>query len=458
MANEITSTTIGSTDQEKYLAAKLIANATLRMVASSVCDKIMQPKGSGKTANFVKYSRMNIPVATLSEGVDPGNNTFSPSTINVTLDQWGDVLTLTDVAVLTTSHPLVEIATQLLADNAQRVIDREVQIVWMAGTNVQYGDSSVTARTSVSAMKVSDTIITRARITLANAGAPPRGSPSKDFVVANADSGGSLTQGSAYIGIAGPQVIGDIQTAGTSMGTWASVAMYANQKALYAGEVGTWLGIRWVETNFIPVFSRLGNATTAVSSGSAFGTGTTPVVTVVATGGSLTHDAVYGFKVTRKSKTRGFEEDISLQHTITMGATVDTQSVTFNFSSLTSGYIYNLYFDSVAAGGSITDALMSLVVANIEVGTTITVTAVPTSATTAPAGVGTGLTVYPVYIHGAESCNWVGLQDLQVLTSGDSATTHNPLGLRRTIGYKFMAKAMIRDQTRMLRLELNSTY
>lgn len=459
MANEITSTTIGTTDQEKYLVAKLLANATLRMVASSVCDKVSQPKGSGKTANFVKYARMNIPVTALSEGVDPQNNTFSPSTISVTLDQWGDVLTLTDLAVITTSHPLVSIATELLADNAQRVIDREVQIVWLAGTNVQYGDSSVTARPSVSAMKITDTIIHRARITLADAGAPPRGGPSKDYIVASADSGGTLTQGMAYVGIAGVQVMGDIMQAGTSLGTWAAVAMYANQKALYAAEVGTWLGIRWVETNFIPKFARLGNNTTAVASGAAFGTGTTPVVTVVATGGTLTHDAVYGFKVTRKSLQRGFEEDISLNHTITMGATVDTQSVTFNFGSLTSGYVYNLYFDSVAAGGSTTDNLLTLVQANITVGTTVTVTANPSgTASAAPAHTANGVTVYPVYIHGAESCNWVGLQDLQVLTSGDGATTSNPLSLRRTIGYKFMAKTMIRDQTRMLRLEVTSTY
>ena len=40
-------------------------------------------------------------------------------------------------------------ATELLADNAQRVIDREVQKVWLAGTNVFYGDNTVTSRGAI---------------------------------------------------------------------------------------------------------------------------------------------------------------------------------------------------------------------------------------------------------------------------------------------------------------------
>src|SRR5579859_6061430 len=126
MANEVLSTVTAS-DQEKFLAAKLIARAYIKMVAVSLCDRVQQPEGTGLTANFVRYQRMNVPLATLSEGVDPPNNAISVQAFSVNLDQWGDVVTLTDVAQLTTKHPLVQQATELLADNAQRVIDREVQ-------------------------------------------------------------------------------------------------------------------------------------------------------------------------------------------------------------------------------------------------------------------------------------------------------------------------------------------
>jgi hypothetical protein len=266
-----------------------------------------------------------------------------------------------------------------------------------------------------------------------------------------------LTNGSHYVGVAGPQVIGDIMTASTSLGTWASSATYSNQKALYNSEVGTWLGIRWVETNFIPRFARLGDDTAAVTSTNAFGTNT-PVVTAVNGGGSLTSATTYYFKVTRKDLTRGFEEDISLAHTMASTATGDNESFTFNFSSLTAGYVYNLYFDKTQLGGaSAADANLGLVSANIAVGTTITVTAVATGVSP-PTGTAATITVHPVFIHGAESCKWVSLQNLETYVTPDAATHDNPLKLRRKVGYKFMAKAMIADQTRMLRVEVASTY
>ena len=45
---------------------------------------------------------------------------------------------------------------KLLADNAARVMDREVTNVCLAGTNVTYGDGTVTTRTNITAAMVLD--------------------------------------------------------------------------------------------------------------------------------------------------------------------------------------------------------------------------------------------------------------------------------------------------------------
>lgn len=452
MANEITASTTSS-DQEKFLAAKLLARSSLRLVASSVCDKLDQPEGTGSTAYFVRYKRMFVPMTTLTEGTTPANSTFSLETATVTLDQWGDVITLTDVAQLSTKHPLLNQAMELLADNAQRVIDREVQIVWFAGTNVLYGDASVTTRATITtSMKASDTILHKARVSLIDDGVPPRDGPAKQD--AKAEGAGTFTKGSAYVAVCGPQVMADIMQASTSLGSWASVSMYNSAERLYKAEVGSWLGIRFVETNFIPKITLLGNGTAAVASGNAFGTNT-PVVTAVDGGGTLTSATTYYYKVTRKDKLRGFEEDISIEHTTASAATANNESFTFNFTGLTAGYLYNIYF-----GSSTGDANLKLVsTGNHAVGDTVTVTAVSASTTTAPANVvSTGNTVHPVYILGADACNWVSLSNLKVMLSKEGATTDDPLNQRRTIAYKFFAKAMIRDQDRLLRLELASSY
>lgn len=461
-ANGISSTTT-TTDQNKFLVYKMISRNRLRVVAASICDKMKMQEGAGLTAYFIRYQRMNVPVATLTEGVAPSYNTLgSIQQVTVTMDQWGDVLLLTDVTQLTTNHPIVDIAIQLLADNAQRVMDREVQLVWLANTNVYFGDGTVTTRRTVtSGMVISDTIITQAMVTMEDAGVTPRGGPSGDEIeVSNAASVSPTMRGGLhFLGVAGPHVINEIRKLGTNFGSWVSVMTYQNAKALYNGEVGEWNGVRWVTTNFIPKFTALGNSTEAVSDGAAFGTGT-PTVTETATGGSLNKNATYSFKVTRKDLQRGFEEAISYTHThATTNAGSNTYKLTFAFPA-TAGYVYNIYFDTVQAGSGAgaADTALKLVYSNIAAGASQDVTAIASSGATAPDHNASGKTIHPVYIIGEEACNWVGFQELKTYVSTDLATLTNPLVQLKTVGYKFMGKAMVRDATRILRLELCSTY
>ena len=443
-------------DQKKYLHAKLLKNAHLRLVCRDICEKIKLPEGHGLQATFVRYQRMNLPQATITEGIDPNVSTFSLATVTVTLDQWGDVLVLSDIAQLTTSHPLVTQALKLLADNAARVMDREVQIVWLAGTNVTYGDGTVATRAGITtAMRLTDTVLQRAYVSLTDGGAAPRGGPNgdKDYTEGGESSGSSLNGSAAYVAVAGPQVLADIRSS-VALGGWLDVAMYNNVKGIYNMEVGRWMGIRWVQTNFIPKFTMLGDTTAAVASGANFGVGQTPTVTAIDGGGTRTSGTTYWFKVTSKLKTRGFEENISIRHSMAAAATGNNESFSFNFTGLPTDRVYNVYF-----GTADSDASLFLAASNIESGATVVVTSVPAGVN--PPGnvnpVGTP-TIHPVYIHGEGSCAWVGLQNLQVMKSRDGATTDNPLELRKTLGYKFLAKTVILNQMFMLRIEVASGF
>lgn len=451
--SQITSSNL-STDQSKMLASRLIQRSMLKLVSASLCDKVPMEKGAGLTAYFVRYKRMNVPVSPLTEGAEPSSSSFEIDGTNVTLDQWGDLLNVTDIALLATNHDVVKQVLDLLSDNAQRVIDREVQLVWLAGTNVLYGDGSVSARASItSSMKMSDQILTRAVVQLSDAGAPPRSGPSGVRV----ESSGDLRQGNAYAAVAGPHVIGEIRQPGTVLGSWVSVAMYNKPGDLYNAEVGTWLGVRFIETNFIPKFTLLGNSTVAVADGGSGGV-TGLVVNPLSGSGSLTASTTYFWKVTRKDLLRGFEEAITIAHSTATG--VSEENMEFTFPS-TAGYVYNLYFDTAQGGGAGTDATLGRVTQNQAASSTYSVAAVPSATNTAPANIisdGTVSTVHPVYIHAAETTNWVGLQNLEFMQTPDSPFYGNLLKQNRWFSYKFMAKAMIRDQTRLLRLEVASSF
>lgn len=461
MAPNIINSTI-SLDQEKFLVGKLLDRSSLRLVMGGLCDNISMREGAGLTAYMVRYKRMFVPLTTLTEGSPPTQSTFSLEEVTVTLDQWGDYLEISDVAQLTAKHPLMTQCVELLADNAARVMDREITIVMLAGTNVQYGDGSVTTRNTItSSMTINDSVIQKVRVTMVNAGAPPRGSSARD-AKAVATTGQYLGT-SSYVAVCGPEVIGDVMRPSNSLGTWAAAATYANARALYSSEVGTWQNVRFVETNFIPKFDLLGNTTTAVTTGNAFGTNT-PVVSAVDGGGSLNSATTFFYKVTRKDKLRGFEEDISIPHSTLSASTSNNESFTFNFSSLSAGFVYNLYFDTVATGGTGTDATLGRVSANIEVGTTVTVTSVPSAANTPPASLRNSLdgsdpvAIHPVFIVAEAALAWAGFYKSKILMSPTGATKDDPLAQKRTVGYKFFGKTVIKDQTRLLRLELASTY
>lgn len=462
MAGEITSSST-STDQEKFLAADLIKRSYLKLIFGSLCDKVQMKKGAGLTAYFVRYKRMGVPLAPITEGNDPSNSSFSLDSVTVTLDQWGDIITITDVAQLTTMHPLVQQCVELLADNAARVMDREVTLVLLAGTNVIYGDGSVASRTTItSAMKVSDTLMGKVRVTMVNNGAPPKGGPSGDAKQVGAT--GTFTQGNAYVVCCGPEIMEDMMLASTSFGTWAAVATYANQKALYNSEVGTWRNMRWVETNFIPRFSILGGVTTAVVTANAFGTNT-PTVTAVATGGTFPAATGYFFKVTRIDQTRGFEEEVSIEHTMNSAAGVNVNSFQFDFSALTTGFTYRVYFGATTGNANLklqTFTIGGVSTSYIPAGTaaaSTVVTAVSASTTTAPVNTNiTGTpTIHPLFVFAAEAVNWVGFYGIEMKVTGDQSIIGNVLNLKKAMGYKFFGKSMIRDQTRLLRCELAAT-
>lgn len=448
-----------ASDQEKWLAAKLLQRSHLKMFALSVCEKETQPKGTGTTSTFTRYKRMNVPLATLAEGVTPLASSFTLEQVTGGLDQWGDYLVISDLAPLTTKHPLMQLATELLADNAQRVIDREVQLVMLAGTNVRYGDGSVTTRATVEAThKVTDAGIHAVRVAMVNAGAPPRDGPANAAEMASASRAatGTFTGGRAYLGVTSAEVMADIMTIGVGSGLWQNVAMYQNAKATYSGEVGTYLGIRWVESNFIPKFTTLGGTTAAVVSTNDFGTGT-PTVTANLAGGNLAASTTHYFKVTRKDRTRGFEEAISMEHTMATPASA-TSSYTFNFGSLSSDYAYNVYLGTTTG-----DANVKLAAENVLGGTSVTIGELPgVTAAAAPANLKVTATVnsviHPIYILGAGPLKYTGFQQLKTYITGEGATKDDPLAQRRTAGYKFMAKALVVDQTRMLRWEVSSGF
>lgn len=440
-----------SKDQEKFLVAKLLERSYNKLVMDAVCDNLQFREGAGDVAYMVRYKRMNVQVEALTEGVTPLGSSIELEEVTVTPDQWGDYLVLTDVSKLTTKHPLLQQAQILLADNAARVLDREITLVLLAGTNVQYFDGSVAARSDIkSTMIMNDDVAAKVAINLTMGGASPVGGMRQDSKQNHAPN---YQQSMEYIGIVGPHVKQEILRPAVNFGTFIQNNVY-NQKGsgVTMGAVGKWKGILWIETNFIPVFTLFGNKTTAAAAGANPNGLNGLTLAAVSTSGSLTSGSTYYWKVVRRNKLRGFPENISIEHTTSPGGA--NTAFTFTFDS---AYYYDVYFGSASGDSNLKQVGIGYT------GETVTVGAVPTSTITAPANIRAAndsdpSAVHVVFVCGEGAVAWAGFYKPQFMVSADQATETDPLKQRRTVGFKFYGKAVIKNNDFMLRVELASTF
>ena len=142
------------------------------------------------------------------------------------LEQWGMVVSLTDVVQMTTKHPALNIARDRLATASAELQDREIQRVLMGSGSVIYPGGKTS------------------RATLA-----PGDVPTTDFIsgiVATLRQLGAPTYpGGVYAGVVDPYIEQDI----AKDATFVQAHSYAESTALMNAEIGRWRGVRWKLSN-----------------------------------------------------------------------------------------------------------------------------------------------------------------------------------------------------------------
>src|SRR5262245_8330000 len=219
-----------------YMADKLLERAKKDTVFWDLCEHTTIPKGEGKTIQFTRFERLPLPEAPLEESVSPIANPISLSTVSATLDQWGAIASCSDVVQLVIKHPLVQQARELLTLQHNETVDREVQVVAMGTTGVYFAGN----------------VATRASLTAANV----LRSDDVRRIVAVLRSNGAPGYGNDFKGIVDPFVEGDI----SKDPTFVLAGVYSQVQTLKDFEIGKWMGVRWMRSNYIPIISLMPTA------------------------------------------------------------------------------------------------------------------------------------------------------------------------------------------------------
>ena len=232
--NSTNSASVGndlSNEMKTYYQDRLIDLAEPLLVHDQFGQKRPIPQGRGKTTEFRAFKKLPKLLTPLDEGVTPDGQTLDTYIITSTVRQYGGYVCLTDFIMQTAIDPMAEEALKLIAQQGAKTMDTVTREIINAGTNVQYKDGSVAARSALTANdKLTVLAVRKAVRTLKRQDAP--------------------TINGAYVAIIHPDIAFDLM----SDSTWVDWQKYTSPEHMYKNEIGQIAGVRFVETTEAKIF------------------------------------------------------------------------------------------------------------------------------------------------------------------------------------------------------------
>lgn len=443
-------------DIATFIQEETLPLSQRRIVAGQFGDKLHMPKNMGTTYTATRYPRLNLPIAPLAEGVPSTGEIMTISQVTATAQQWGDSVTLTDIAEMTISHPVFEKGIQLTAMQLAETMERNTFNALMSGSNVFFANAK-TSRANLLATDVIGLTEVNSAIGSLDATGVPRfmGTELEDEKIDASQLHGGKKAGAEphFVAITHPIVMQDLRSNTTIVNAWS----YSDINRLYNSEVGQFNGCRFTSTNMCPFYTGATAVNGSAVSGGSFAAGTY-LIFVTET------DPVYGLERIVHQASSG----------IVLGAN-QAISVTLPAASAT-GYTFNVYVS--LAGGSLANNIglstsgpttggfagyatqLAASQTVIITGPGATVSSLQNSATpslVSPAAPATGVTVYPTFFIGRGAYGQVVLDNakFQYLKDADKLDIHNQL---RIISWTVFYGTIILNQAFFVRCESGSNY
>ena len=94
-------------EMKTYYDRALIRFASPKLVHAQFGQQKPIPAGNGKTIEFRRFSPLPKALTPLTEGVTPKGNTLNVTTVESTVEQYGDYVTMSDMLTLSSVDAVV---------------------------------------------------------------------------------------------------------------------------------------------------------------------------------------------------------------------------------------------------------------------------------------------------------------------------------------------------------------
>lgn len=234
------------------------------------------PTNSTQTAKFRRYflsgatgaagsgsGDYHYPVATtpLVEGVTPSGNLLANQDYTVTLAQYGDYVTITDVIMDTHTDNILQQTTDVLGEQAAQTVETLRFNVLKAGTNVFYANSVAGRSDVVATISKAD----QRRVTTA---LNRQNAKKITSVIASTPDYNTKSVEAAYMAVCHPDLDSDIR----NMDGFKPVADYGPHTTPFEGEIGSCEQVRYLSSTIIAPWIDSGGAVGSTGMRSTGGT------------------------------------------------------------------------------------------------------------------------------------------------------------------------------------------
>lgn len=249
-----------------YAVVRMLKRAMPYLHLEKFGQTYVLPTNSTKTAKFRRYfmtgatgaagdgdatANFNIPVAItpLVEGVTPSGSRLDNQDYTVTLQQYGDFITITDVVMDTHTDPILAQATDILGEQAALTVETLRFNILKAGTNVFYAGNVAGRTTVATAISLAD----QRRVTTA---LNRQNAKKISQVVASNPDFNTKSVEAAYMAVVHPDLETDIR----SMAGFKPVADYGPHTSPFEGELGSVEQVRYLSSTVIAPWEDAGVA------------------------------------------------------------------------------------------------------------------------------------------------------------------------------------------------------
>ena len=225
---------------------KLLEKAEINNILGKFGDAKTLPKKKSQTITFRRYSKVDSTPAALQEGVTPVGKSMTATDISCVLRQYGDFIRTTDVIADTHEDPVLNEATDVLAEQAAEMMDKMRAGVLKAGTNAQFTNG--TERAHVNTVLSRDFLRTCVRVLKGQEAQPitqliKAGSAQSTYPIP-----------SAFVAVCHSNLQPDIER----IDGFTPVSEYASNMGVIPGEVGAVGEMRFVFDNNLSAWADTG--------------------------------------------------------------------------------------------------------------------------------------------------------------------------------------------------------